>query len=882
LALTPGTRLGPYEIVSAIGAGGMGEVYKARDTRLDRDVAIKILPAALASDPHFGERFDREARAISQLSHPSICTLYDVGAQDGTAFLVMELLDGQTLAARLEKGALPLDQALTVAIQIASALSQAHRAGITHRDLKPGNIMLTKAGAKLLDFGLAKTGGALVAGGGLSMLPTTPPSLTGHGMILGTFQYMAPEQLEGREADARSDLFAFGAVLYEMVTGRKAFEGQSQASLIGAILHATPPPIVVMQPLAPAALDRIVRTCLAKDPDERWQSAGDLKRELQWTANGDSPTVGSTLAVARHHPREYLAWSLATLATLVAIGASVLDLRAPRQADAVVRFTVGPPVGGIRTARRRFAVTQDGQVLALVAKAADGVSRIFVRRLDAAEAQPLAGTDNAEDVLWAPDRRSLAFEKDGGLYRVDLDGSAPRRLCDVPGNSFQGGTWSPRGVIVFASASGLLRVPDTGGMPSPVTTLESGAKERHIEPWFLPDGRHLLFLALADGQGRGVIWATSIDDPARVRLVESSGGAAYAAGWLLSTTPMPRGLVAQPFDPDRLALRGSPQPVRDRLTGMTSAGDSGFVVSSSGVLVIDRPPAIVHQLVWVDRTGRTVGTVGPSATVNSFALAPDERRVMAETLDSDSLKRDLWLFDGERTSGTRVTYLGGVRRPLWVPDGRQVYFTTGQGLGPELRLLTLSGTTDVAFDKSGSFATVEDITRDRQYLVLSSTGAPKTVWIQQNGSPGERRVLIQGQFSAVQPRVSPDRHWLAYTLALPAGPEVFVQPFDRPGDRIQASAAGGSGAVWRDDGRELYYEGPEGMMAVPMSERNGALEAGMPQKLFALRTQGLVTNQPHNVEVGAHGQKFLVNTILGDSDNVPLEVTLNWTTGLKK
>jgi hypothetical protein len=340
--------------------------------------------------------------------------------------------------------------------------------------------------------------------------------------------------------------------------------------------------------------------------------------------------------------------------------------------------------------------------------------------------------------------------------------------------------------------------------------------------------------------------------------------------------------VAQPFDPDHLTLRGTPQPVRDRLVGGTDRGDSGFAVSSSDVLVVDRPPAIVHQLVWMDRTGRPIGTVGPSATVNSFALAPDERRVVAETRDPDSLKRDLWLFDPERTTGTQVTYLGVARRPVWGPDGRSLYFTTGQGLGPELRVLTVGAPTDTAFDKSGLFGAVEDITRDGQYVVLASTAAPRAIWIQRSDNPGERRMLVQGQFSAAQARVSPDRRWLAYTLALPARTEVFVQPFDRPGDRVQVSAAGGSGAFWRDDSQELYYEGPEGLMAVSLGERGGALEAGTPQKLFTLRTQGLVVNQPHNVAVGAHGQKFLVNTIVGDSDNVPLEVTLNWTAGLKK
>ena len=883
MALTPGTRLGPYEIVAPIGAGGMGEVYKARDTRLDRTVAIKILPETLAADPQFKERFDREARAISQLTHPHICTLYDVGEQDGTAFLIMELLDGETLADRLTKGALPLDQALTTAIAIASALDHAHRAGLVHRDLKPGNIMLTKTGAKLLDFGLAKASAPVVAGSSLSMAPTTPANLTVQGTILGTFQYMAPEQLEGQEADARTDIFAFGAVLYEMLTGKKAFEGKSQASLIGAIMHATPPPIAAGQPLTPAALDRVVKTCLAKDPNDRWQSVGDLKRELQWIAEGGTQAVGSGPVVARRRAGAYLAWGLATLAMLLAIGISILYVRAPRQAGAMVRFTVAPPFGATRRAQQTFAMSPDGQTLAFQAVASGGVRHIFTRRLDQAEAQLVAGTDGANAPFWSPDSRSLGFSKEGALYRTDLDGSAPRRLCDMPGEAgrnLSSGTWSTRGVIVFASGP-LWRVPDTGGTPTRVTSLDAAGKEvLHLSPSFLPDGRHVLFLALA-GQTRGVIWAVSIDDPARTRIAESSGGAAYADGWLLTTTDAPRGLVAQPFDPDRLTIGGVAQPVRDRLTSATTNGEPGFSLSLNGVMALDRPPPTIHQLTWMDRAGRVLGTVGPAATVNEFALAPDERRVAAKVTDVASLKSDLWLFDPQREEGTRLTFQVDMRRPMWALDGRHLYFTTAPNFA--LQMLALGATEPARFENPGGFIHFEDVTKDGRYLVFKSLAQPASIWIQRVGAPAERRLLVQGQLGgATQPRVSPNGRWLAFTLVLPRGPEVFVQPFDRPGERTQVSRTGGTGAIWRADSRELYYEATDGLMAVTMIERGGALDVGTPQKLFPLHTQGYVSNQPHNVEVAASGQKFLVNAIMGDSDNVPIEVTLNWTTGLKK
>jgi Tol biopolymer transport system component/predicted Ser/Thr protein kinase len=885
MSLAAGTRLGPYEILAPLGAGGMGEVYRARDTRLDRTVAIKVLPAASAGDPEFRARFEREARTISHLSHPHICALFDVGNHDGVEFLVMEYLEGETLADRLKKGPVPVEQAIALATEMADALDKAHRLGIVHRDLKPANIMLTKAGSKLLDFGLAKMSVAAPPGTLETKLLTSPPPgatadpLTAHGSILGTFQYMAPEQLEGQDADARSDIWAFGCVLYEMVTGKRAFEGKTQASLIGAIMHATPAPIAAMSPLAPAALDHLVGTCLAKDPDDRWQSVGDLKRDLQWMAAVGAQTAGPGPVVARRRVREYVAWGLTALVTLVTIGAAVLYLRAPRQADAIVRFTVLPPFGAVRPVYGGFAVSPDGQVLAFTARGADGVSRLFVRHLDAAEAMPLAGTDHAGLPFWSPDSRSIGFSKPGGLYRADLSGTAPLRLCDVAGNAFYGGTWSPQGVIVFGTAgSGLLRVPDTGGLPTPVTTLDPATKEiSHVEPWFLPDGRHVLFLATAAPPQRPTVWATAIDDRSRTRIVESAGGARYAAGWLVSTTG--RTLVAQPFDPERLSLRGTPQPVRDRLpSGTFPNGPSRFSISSSGVLLVDRPPPIVHQLVWVDRTGRPLGTVGPSATISTFALDPDQSRVVAHVVDPDSLKNDLWLFEAGREEGTRLTFDGRAGTPVWARDGRQIYHGGGGG---SFRVLALGTTAETSFENPGSLLKVEDATRDGRYVVLESR-FPFAIWIQRVGDPSERRALVQDQFSASQARVSPDSRWLAYTLALPRGNEIFVQPFDRPGARIQVSAKGGSGPVWRDDSRELYYEGPDGVMAVPMSDRAGAPEGGAPQKLFSVHTQGFVIGQPHNVEVAAHGQRFLVNTIVGDNDNAPLEVTINWTTGLKK
>jgi Tol biopolymer transport system component len=791
----------------------------------------------------------------------------------------MELVEGDDLSQRIARGAISIEDALPIATQIAEALEAAHEQGIIHRDLKPANIKVRSDGtAKVLDFGLAK---AMESAAGssprASMSPTvTTPAMTQAGMILGTAAYMSPEQAKGRPVDRRADVWAFGCVLFEMLTGQRAFTGEDVADVLSRVLQREPD-FDALPPMVPARVGQVLRVCLRKDLKQRAHDMADVRLALEGAfETAVAQTATSVPVVARGRTREYLAWGLATVATLLAVGASVLYLRAPRQADTIVRFTVPPPAGAVRPAEAGFAASPDSQRLVFVATGADGLSRIFVRHIDAAEAHPLAGTDRAGAPFWAPDGRSLGFVKDGGLYRVALDGSAPRLLCSVPGG-FSGGTWSPRGVIVFASRSGLLQVPDTGGTPTPVTTLNAGAKETsHTWPWFLPDGRRLLFLALAEEQTRGTIWVTAIDDPTRTRILESSGGAAYAAGWLLSTTATPRRLVAQPFDPEHLTLQGTPQPIRDQLFSANTRGFRGFAVSSSSVLVVDRPPPTVSQLVWMDRGGRAVATWSPPASLPEFALASDERRVVARVTLPDGATRALWLFDGIRPEGTRLTYDGRPTRPLWALDGRHVYFTD---INFALRTLAIGTMAPTAFEQPGPFVHFEDVTRDGRYLVFKSLKAPDEVWIQRVGS-AERRALVQDQFAAAWPRVSPDSHWLAYTLSLPSGPEVFAQPFDRPGDRIQVSVKGGFGPVWRDDGRELYYEGPQGLMAVPLTERDGALDAGTPQRLFAIRTQGGVINQPHNFEVAAHGQKFLVNTIVGDSDNHPLEVTLNWQTAL--
>ena len=565
------------------------------------------------------------------------------------------------------------------------------------------------------------------------------------------------------------------------------------------------------------------------------------------------------------------------------LAASVWIYSRQQHAAEVVRFVVMPPFGATRPAGHAFAISPDRRVVAFRAVGAGGVGHIFVRRLDQAEAQPVPGTDHGRSPFWAPDSRSLGFMKEDGLYRTDLDGNAPRRLCEVSGSSTDSAdaTWGSRGIIVFSSnKGGLFQAADTGGPPAPLTSLDAAAGEgSHRVPWFLPDGRHVLFLARTLGQTRGVIWAVSIDDGVRTRVAESSGGAAYVDGWLLTTTAAPRELVAQPFDPRRLMVTGNPQPVRDRLKAADSNGTAGFSVSSAA-LAVERPPGIIHQLTWMDRAGRTLDTVGPAVVTSEFSLAPDERRVVANVNDRASLKADLWVFELPNDEGTRLTFRQDSRRPMWALDGRHVYFTTAPSY--ELRTVAI-GAEPEPFDGAGDLLHFEDATRDGRYLIFKSQPNPfSRIWLQRVGVPSERRVMVQGQFDGAQARVSPTGRWLAYSRQLPRGPEVFVQPFDRPGDQIQVSRTGGMGPVWRADNRELFYESAGALMAAPVTERGAAIDVGTPQKLFRVHTQGNVANQPHNVEVAANGQKFLVNTIVGDSDNVPIEVTLNWTAGLKR
>jgi Tol biopolymer transport system component len=893
LALSPGTRFGPYEILSLLGRGGMGEVYKARDTRLDRAVAVKILPAGLAADPQFRERFDREARAISQLTHPHICTLYDVGEHEGTAFIVMELLAGITLADRLTKGALPLSQALTIAIEVASALDAAHRAGIVHRDLKPGNVMLTKTGAKLLDFGLAKT--SAIALSGASLLPTTPPSITAQGTILGTFQYMAPEQVEGQDADARSDIFAFGAMLYEMATGRKAFEGKSQASLIAAILEREPPPMSSLEPMTPSALDRVVRTCLAKDADARWQNAGDLAHELKWIAEGGSPVApaATSLAAKRSRQGATVAWmAIVALAAIASAGAAAVYLRAVQPEAPEIRFELNVPRPLLGSEDPGMAVSPDGRRLAYVGTA-EGRTGLFVRAFSDVSAHALPGTVGAITPFWSPDGRSLAFFSAGRLMRVEVSGGEPQFLATA--RSPRGGAWGADNTIVFAPgpSSGLLRVSGAGGDAAPVTKLKSPGEASHRLPVFLPDGRHVLYAVQGLPEATGVYVGTLDGSASKLVL----GGGASSPAFM----PPDRllfwragSVFAQTLDVKQLVVSGEPVRIVDDV--------AAFSVSPAGVLAYRQGGANnLPQLTWFDRAGAPLDTVGaPDVGPSSVELSPDGKRLATFRLVEAGVT-NIWLMDMVRGVPTRFTFdRDPDTYPLWSPDGSRIVFTR-----------TRSGQTTALFEKLSTSAEPEhllleaslpgvfapsDWSRDGRYLLYRAGGVDGSN--NTNGRPdlwvlpmfGDRKpfVWMKTPFDEFNGQFSPDVHWIAYGSD-EAGPgrfEIYVQSFPTPGAKWQASIGGGVEPRWRADGKELFYVSPDGaIMAVSVAALPGgrSLEIGRPTRLFTPRIfGGFTSNARIQYVVAPTGQRFLVNVTSTRTETSPIVVDVNWMARLKR
>ncbi len=884
MSLSAGTKLGPYEILAPIGAGGMGEVYRAKDTRLGRDVAVKVLPASLSSSAELRQRLDREAKTISALSHPHICTLHDVGHQDGIDYLVMEYLEGETLADRLGKSALPMDQALRIGIEILGALDAAHRSGIIHRDLKPGNVMLTKSGVKLLDFGLAKL--AVPDKSGVSQATSLPTALqesqplTTRGTILGTFQYMAPEQLEGGEADARSDIFAFGCVLYEMLTGQKAFTGKSQASLIGSIMNSDPAPISSIQPMIPASLDRIVKGCLAKEPEHRWSTAHDVMLQLQWIAEGGSMAGVPAPVVARRKNREKLAWGLFAAALVGAAALAYGFVRRAPQPPPIVRFDIVPPpeIATMDVPR----ISPDGRTLAFDATDLEGKARIWVRPLNSLVAQPLPGTEGGVRPFWSPDSKYVAFISEGVMKKVDVSGGPPTKICDAPGGS--DGTWSPEGVILWdgTGTDPIYRVSAAGGSRAVAVGLDAALKQTGVGwPEFLPDGRHFLYLANGEKPEDSAYWIGSIDSKEREKLAPAQTLVTYSPpGYLLFVRD--RTLVAQPFDAKARRITGEPVPLAEKI-GTDNVGLARFSVSRNGVLAY-RTGETGGRLLWRDRAGRELDTLGDPGDYANPSLSPSGDRLAFNLTDSRNGKGDIWIRDLARGVNSRFSLGPGNNvRPVWSPDGERIVFTSDRGGPFDIYEKSSRGAGEEKLIlKSDEPKSASSWTRDGRYIGFT-TRNQKTLqdaWALPTFGDRKPIAIAASPFAESQPMFSPDGRLVAYVSNESGRDEIYLQTFPDAGGKWQVSNGGGSDPSWRGDGKELYYRSPDGkLMAVEI--RGGAdVQAGIPQALFVLRVRpGIPRNK---YAPSADGQKFLVAAPLGRDAMSPTTIVLNWPATLGK
>ncbi|MBZ5536863.1 MAG: serine/threonine-protein kinase [Acidobacteriia bacterium] len=830
MSLTNGTKLGPYEILAPIGAGGMGEVYRARDTRLDRSVAIKILFPQLSDDPMLRQRFKREAKAISSLNHPHICVLYDVGRQDRTDFLVMEYLEGETLAARLEKGPLPLAQVLQFGIQIADALDKAHRHGVVHRDLKPGNIMLTAAGAKLLDFGLAKS--ALLSEGGAMLTAATTPSapVTQQGTIVGTFQYMSPEQVEGKEADSRSDIFSFGAVLYEMVTGRRAFPGKSRSSAASATLEKGPEPIRTLQPMTPPALDRAIRRCLSNDVENRWQSARDLLLELKWVAEAGSQASGPAPVVPHRKVRERLtqiAAAILTVTTIVfAIGFVLsrpklpqpMHLSAEIGADATLFTNWGPAA----------IFSPDGTRLAFVASGADQKQRIYIRFFDQLQATAVSGTESGRDPFFSPDGQWLGFFADAKLKKISVQGGAAITLCDAPNP--RGGSWGENGTIVFTPnfLAALSEVSSAGGSPKPVTTLDKQAGEvTHRWPQVLPGGKAVLFTSsiYSDSYEDAEIVVVSIATGQKKTVQRGGFFARYLpSGHLVYMHEGTMFSVA--FDLRRLDVTGQPSPILEGVVTNPGNGGAQLSFSDTGNLVYlaGRSAPQNVSIYWMDRQGKFMPLRETAAEYHNPTFSPDGKRLALQI--PDGKRSDIWVDNWERDSLTRLTFAGEANLgPVWTPDSQRIVYSSEQkggtynlwwkrsdGAGNAQRL-TESKNAQLAqsWRPDGNVLAFEQLNPDTNWdiLTLAIEGNEKAGW-----KLGEPKPLVNSPFTERSAAFSPDGHWLAYQSNESGNFEVYVQAFPGPGGRWQVSLGGGRLPKWSRNGKELFYCTVDGKIMV--------------------------------------------------------------------
>jgi len=903
MALASGTKLGPYEIHSPLGAGGMGEVYRARDTRLERTVAIKIIPEHLSQDSEAKQRFDREARAISSLNHPNICTLHDVGHQDGIDYLVMEFLDGQTLADRLLKGPLPLEQVLKLGIEICEGLEKAHKMGVIHRDLKPGNIMLTKTGAKLMDFGLAKA--ITDAAGSSSSLtmtfsgPSAESPLTARGTVVGTFQYMSPEQLEGREADDRSDIFALGAVLYEMATGKRAFTGKTQGSIVAAILAAEPQPISTIQPMSPPALERVVKGCLVKDPEERLQTAHDVKLQLKWIVEGGSQAGVPAPLASQRKIRERVLWSALAFLFTVSLALAMIHFGQTKIEPQVIHAYIPPPEKStfafLGDHTGPITISPDGTRLAYAALGPDGKQMLWLHQLDAVSGEPLPGTENAAYPFWSPDNRFIGFFADGKLKTIEATGGPAQVVCDAPDS--RGGSWNSHGTIIFGpTVNGpLYTISAGGGTPSQVTELDLSQQENsHRWPQFLPDGRHFLFYGRSRQASLSGEYVSSLDSKEKKLLFRNPSNAVYAAsGFLLFEREST--LVAQPFDSKHLTLSGNLSPVAQSVFVNAPYSRIVLSVSDNGVLAyagVRKPEP--SRLRWLDRIGKEIGSVGEAGMYFNPSLSPDGTKVAVAVADPARGATDIWIYDLAHKGRSRLTFDRSLNfSPVWSKDGRQIIFSSSRKNGfPQLYRKAANGEgSDESLLDSDTTDRPDDSSADGQFILYEPNPTTASLWLLPVA--GDRKPVIflggdAGNFPG-EGTFSRDGKWLAFTEYAAGNREVYITSFPGKTGKWQVSSGGGHYPRWRGDGKELFFLGADSttMMAVDLDLKNAIPHIGNPKPLFAVHLVVMpVLNRLGSAwdpfEVSADGKRFLINSPDQLQAPEPINVVVNWDAKLKK
>jgi eukaryotic-like serine/threonine-protein kinase len=870
--LAAGSRLGPYEIVAPIGAGGMGEVFLGHDTRLNRHVAIKILNENFANDAQGRSRFEREARLISQLNHPHICALYDIGEESGVRYLVMEHVDGETLADRLARGPLPLAATLRHGSEIARALDRAHRAGIVHRDLKPANIMITRTGAKLLDFGLARS--VEIDGG--TQAETAQMPITREGTILGTFQYMAPEQLEGQPADARTDIFALGAVLYEMATGHRAFEGKTKTSLIAAIVDRQPAPISQRQPFTPPALEHLVFKCLEKDPESRWQSAFDIAGELEWIASRLESERAPGIRTRERFLWIAAATLLATLALLAWIG-SGREARQPVVAR--VPFAMDG-AGGVSS----LSLSSDGRMLAFVGDTAAGERLLWVRPLDSPDARPLKGTNGATFPFWSPDSRHVGFFAEGRLKRVDLSGSAPQTVCNV--RNPRGGSWGSGDVILFAPSGShvIHQVKATGGVPAPVTQLGSGSGiSSHRWPMSLRDGKRFLYLATTFGTALDSapfgIYAADLEGKLHRRILAINSNFAYVPGWLLYVREGT--LYAHAFDEDRLEVEGEAVPLASgvRFSRTLSAGEFS---AAPGVLVYQPGPSRERtQVVWFDRRGTSQQPLGEPARFLNPTIAPDGTRLAVEIADEHGPNADIWLISTAGRTRQRLTSSAAEdSNPVWSDDGQWIAYNTYEGSQQVIAVSSALGQgEDRIIHRAGMSCMPTDMSPDGRWVLFqqyTQRGRHDLMIVPADGS-SPAAAFLAGPAAEIAGSFSPDGRWLAFTSDESGRSEIYLTPFPAARPKWQVSAGGASEPRWGKSGKELYYlDQNSQIVAVPVSG-TAVPDLGAPEILFRAPVRTPLSGTDNwSYDVSPDGQSFVVNTPDPASRQVQINLWLNW------